>query len=75
MLDLPLDEEHTVSLVWDVETLHATRAVESRLPVVVHDQIRILHADEYDFDLQFELVDNGDGDVIRTRFRPQFITK
>ena len=73
LLNLPLDEEHAVSLVWDGQTLHTTRPVKSRLPATVHEQIRILHADEYDFDLQFELIDNIDGDTVRTRFRPQFL--
>jgi len=75
LLDLPLDEEHTVSLVWDGVKLHTTVPVESRLPVSVHDEIRILHTDEYDFDLQFELVDNGESGADRRLFRPKFLTE
>ncbi len=75
LLDLPLDEEHTLSLVWDGKTLHTTQNVDSRLPVLVHDRIRILHTDEYDFDLQFELVDNMESGLERRLFRPNFMTE
>jgi hypothetical protein len=75
LLDLPLDEEHSVSLVWDGGTLHTTTVVESRLPVRVHERIRILHTDEYDFDLQFELVDNVESGIERRIFRPKFLTE
>ncbi len=75
LLDLPLDEERTLSLVWDGNTLHTNTDVASRLPVLVHDRIRILHTDEYDFDLQFELVDNGESGLTRRLFRPSFLTE
>ncbi len=72
LLDLPL-RDGALSLVWDGNTLHATRPLQSDRPVLVHRRIRALYSDELDFNLQFELSD-GDEDDRETRFlfHPQF---
>jgi hypothetical protein len=73
LLDLPLGEKR-LSLLWDGETLHATQPVQSALPLQLHERISALRADEYDFDLHFELKSTVDGQTQRTVFKPQFLT-
>jgi hypothetical protein len=71
LLDLPIGP-NKLSLLWDGATLHATQPVQSSLPVQVHDRINALKTDEYDFDLQFELKSEVDGESHRQVFKPQF---
>jgi hypothetical protein len=77
LLDLPqTGTEVAFSLVWDGETLHTTRPVQSDQPVAQWRRIRALRTDELDFDLQFEMTPttNADGATDRPRhiFHPQF---
>ena len=59
--------------VWDGAILHVTRPVHSSLPVQVHKQIQLLHADEFDFDPVFEMIkEEADRTEERIRFRPSF---
>jgi hypothetical protein len=55
LIDLPMPDESTISLVWDGETLHSTRPVRSEQPVRVYEQIRAQNTDELEFDLRFEM--------------------
>ncbi len=61
LLNLPLGDDKTISLVWDGETLHATGPVRSDRPVQSYQRIRTLKADELDFDLHFEMTPAQDG--------------
>jgi hypothetical protein len=71
LLDLPVGEGK-LSLLWDGVTLHATQAVRSKLPVQVHQRIRALKSDEYEFNLEFELKSEQDGVVHQQIFKPKF---
>lgn len=73
LLDLPY-EDGRISLVWDGTTLYATRPLSSSRPVQLCSAIRVLRADELDFDLQFELVLHPveDGAAERRVFHPEF---
>jgi hypothetical protein len=59
-----------LSLVWDGERLHATRAIRSPLTVVMHDSCRVRGDEEDDFDLRFEFVDTVEGQRQVSLFRP-----
>jgi hypothetical protein len=73
LLGVTLTEERRLSLVWDGATLHATRPLQSTLPVRVHKQIRLLHSDEFDFDPVFEMIGDEAGQPDGpTRFKPSF---
>lgn len=73
LLEISLTEDRRLSLLWDGATLHATRPVQSTLPVQLHQQIRLLNTDEFDFDPLFEMIR---GEAQRPaevmRFRPRF---
>ncbi|MCX6044725.1 MAG: hypothetical protein NT075_06390 [Chloroflexi bacterium] len=71
LLDLPLGDTK-LSLLWDGATLHSTRPVRSKLPVQVHQRIRAIKADEYEFNLEFELKSEQDGQEERQIFKPKF---
>ena len=74
LMDLPWGEDSHITLVWDGECLHTTQPVQSELPVVVHDTIKALHTDEYDFDLRFEFVDTVGSVPQRSTYHPEFLT-
>jgi hypothetical protein len=71
LLDLPIGAG-TLSLLWDGSTLHATRPVQSELPLQLVQRITALKTDEHDFDLQFELKQEAEGQVQRRIFKPSF---
>ena len=72
IVDLPYKDELTVTLVWDGTTLHSTLPLVSDTPWELHQRIRVLHAELYDFDLQFEFVGDGESDDRVVRYRPEF---
>ena len=74
LVDVPHDTDGRLTLVWDGATLHATAPVAVAAPVMVHSAIRVRSSDELNFDLQFEFIDDTDGERRVTRFRPQFFT-
>ena len=74
LVDVPHDTDGRLTLVWDGATLHATAPVDVAAPLMVHSAIRVRHSDELNFDLQFEFIDDSDGERRVTRFRPQFFT-
>lgn len=67
----PVGEGDAFSLVWDGTLLHATEPVQSDLPVKLHKRIRVRGADEIDFDLQFEFVDEVVGEPLAVEAAPQ----
>ncbi len=71
VLDLPM-AQGKLSLVWDGQTLHSTRPIQSDCPVEQHDTIRARNSDELEFDLHFELQSDRDGEKIRRVIRPKF---
>lgn len=73
LLDVALTNDRRLSLLWDGAVLHATRPVQSSLPVQVHRQIRLLHTDEFDFDPVFEMIGGEAEHPGQTmRFKPEF---
>ena len=80
LIDFPVGDK-SVTLVWDGQTLFSTCAVQSDQPVTLCDTIRVLHAGEHDFALQFDMIPSGgpsgaggdgtDEDSVR-HFRPTF---
>ena len=76
LLDLPLANDVTsapLSLFWDGDTLHTTQPVQlsrrlAGTPVQVHDAIRAVNSGEFNFDLQFELVDGDESTRVRVGF-------
>ena len=60
-----------ISIVWDGFILHTTQPLVTLLPVAQHDQIRLLHADEYNFNLTFQFINEPDEEAY---FRPEFLT-
>lgn len=86
LMDLPLGDDETISLVWDGETLYSTRPVRSEQPVRVYEQIRARDTDELEFDLRFEMIglqpdpqvaQPAEGDALSpaapdTSFHPEF---
>ena len=73
LIDFPLGDEKA-SLVWDGRSLHASTPVICDLPIVNHDKIRVLHTDEYDFDLQFEFSSARESGNITELFQPIFLS-
>ena len=73
LLDLPL-KTGKLSLLWDGTTLYATQPVESQLPVKVVQRITAQKTEEHEFDLQFELKVEAEGQVQRQLFKPQFLS-
>ncbi|GIV67417.1 hypothetical protein [Caldilinea sp.] len=73
LLGFTLTEDRRLSLLWDGAVLHATRPVQSSLPVQVHRQIRLLHVDEFDFDPVFEMIGGeAERSAQTVRFKPGF---
>ncbi|HXF62620.1 MAG TPA: hypothetical protein VNK95_13445 [Caldilineaceae bacterium] len=80
LVDLPTEVSATgsdrITLVWDGATLYTTRPVQSDQPVAVCSRIRVLHTDELDFRLEFELTPAAEHGAPGERrlFRPIFDT-
>ena len=72
LLNLPYQDDRTLSLVWDGTTLHATQPVHSLLPIKQWQTIRARNSDELEFDLHFELQSKLDGEVQRQIVRADF---
>lgn len=72
LLNLPYQDDRTLSLVWDGTTLHATQPVRSDLPVQQWQTIRARNSDELEFDLHFELQSKLDGEVQHQIVRADF---
>jgi len=72
LLNLPYQDERTLSLVWDGATLHSTQPIHSSVPTQTWQRIRARHTDELEFDLHFELQSTVEGEVQRQLIRPVF---
>lgn len=72
LMDLPLNEETTLSLVWDGQTLHANQPIQTTLPTAMHDAIQTTGTDADSFALEFVFIDQTeDNEVTKTSFKPE----
>ncbi len=72
LLGAGLTEMRFLSLLWDGQILHATRPVESSLPVQLHKRIQLLHVGEFDFNPVFEMISESGNKEETIRFQPDF---
>lgn len=72
MMDLPIDDEETLSMVWDGQNLHTNHPINTTLPVIEHQIIRSRNTDEDNFSLDFVFIDGADDDEeTRSMFKPE----